>query len=97
MLINSSALNRERQDLCWARRRNTWRATGMRSWSQRGLPQCYQYLEDDTVEAIYDLLAAEPPGSDSAQDQDRCGGGGSGGTSPLADIVNIGCESLSLP
>src|ERR1019366_960615 len=32
-----------------------------------------QYVEDAGVEAIYDLLTAEPPGWDGAQDQGRGG------------------------
>src|ERR1019366_9467589 len=36
-------------------------------------PQRDQYVEDAGVEAIYDLLTAEPPGWDGAQDQGRGG------------------------
>jgi hypothetical protein len=40
---------------------------------QSRVPQCSEYVEDGYVEAIYDLLSAEPSGRDSAQDQSRGG------------------------
>ena len=44
--------------------------------ARRHLPQCHQHVEDDQVEALHGLFAAQPPGRDRPQDQGRGRGRG---------------------
>jgi hypothetical protein len=52
-------------------------------------PSTSRMVEDGDVEAIYDLLSAEPPGRDSAQDQSRGGACRIGGTPPKLTVVSV--------
>ena len=51
------------------------------SGSGGDVPQCCECVQDGAIEAIYDLLSAEPPGWDGAQDQGRGRSCRTGGTS----------------
>jgi mannose-6-phosphate isomerase-like protein (cupin superfamily) len=57
--------------------------------SGRNVPQRSEHVEDGDAEAIYDLLSAEPPGRDRAQDQSRGGGCRIGGTPPKRTGVSV--------